>query len=86
MVDIAITSMSSKGQVVIPSEMRSTLSEGEKLIIIEDNGMFIIRKASDYSKSLKEDIDFAKRTQKAYLEVESGKYHESSAEDFLNKV
>ena len=78
--------MSSKGQVVIPSEMRANLSEGEKLVIIEDNGLYIIRKASDYSKSLREDIEFAKRTQKAYLEVESGKYAQSSVNEFLKKV
>jgi AbrB family looped-hinge helix DNA binding protein len=86
MVDISITSMSSKGQVVIPQEMRSNIKEGEKLVIIEDNGMYIIKKASDYSKTLKEDIEFAKRTQKVYLEVQKGKYSESSAEDFLKKV
>lgn len=86
MVDINITSMSSKGQVVIPVEMRANLKEGEKLVIIEDNGTYIIKKASDYSKTLKEDIEFAKRTQKAYLEVEAGDYSEASAEEFLEKV
>ena len=48
--------------------------------------MFIIKKASDYSKSLKEDVAFAQRTQKAVLDVEKGNYTESSAEDFLKKV
>ena len=86
MVDINITTMSSKGQIVIPLEMRGKLKEGEKLVIIEDNGMYIIKKASDYSKTLKEDIKFAQRTQKAYLEVEQGNYSESSAQDFLQKV
>jgi len=86
MVDINITSMSSKGQVVIPQEMRGSLKEGEKLVIIADNGIYIIKKASDYSKSLKEDILFAKRTERAYMDVENGKYSKMSAKDFLKMV
>jgi AbrB family looped-hinge helix DNA binding protein len=34
-VEIAITKMSSKGQVVIPAEMRGNIHEGEKLVIID---------------------------------------------------
>jgi len=39
MINIAITKLSSKGQIVIPSEMRGDFSVGEKLVIIknEDN-------------------------------------------------
>ncbi len=85
MTDIRITTMSSKGQVVIPQSMRKTLEEGEKLVIIEDAGMFIIRKASDYAKSLQADIEFAQRTEAAYLEVERGKYVQMSAADFLKR-
>ena len=51
--DIAITKMSSKGQVVIPAEMRKSFQEGEKLIIIKNNGRIIMKKASDLDKNLK---------------------------------
>lgn len=86
MVEINVTTMSSKGQVVIPQSMRSHLKEGEKLVIIEDAGLYIIRKASTIAESLKADLEFARRTEKAYLEVEKGQYSEQSAEDFLRKV
>ena len=38
MIDVSITKMSSKGQVVIPREMRNTIKEGEKLMLIKNNG------------------------------------------------
>ena len=42
--DIAITKMSSKGQVVIPAEMRKGLHEGDKLLIIKDDNKLIMKK------------------------------------------
>jgi AbrB family looped-hinge helix DNA binding protein len=33
MINVAITKLSSKGQIVIPSEMRDDFSKGEKLVI-----------------------------------------------------
>lgn len=86
MAEINITTISSKGQIVIPHSMRHGLKEGEQLIIIENAGMYILKKASDYAKSLRDDIEFAKRTEKAYLEVEKGRYVEQDALDFLKKV
>ena len=54
--EIAITKMSSKGQVVIPAEMREDIPEGEKLIIIKNNKQIIMKKASELDKRLKEDL------------------------------
>ena len=42
--DIALTRMSSKGQVVIPSEMRKGIKEGEKMIIIKNKDQIILKK------------------------------------------
>ncbi len=54
--DIAITKMSSKGQVVIPQEMREGMKEGDKLILFKDNQRIIVKKASEMGKQLKEDL------------------------------
>ena len=64
-VEIAITRMSSKGQVVIPAEMRANIPEGEKLLIIQNDKQIIMKKASELDKNVAEDIEFAKRTQEA---------------------
>lgn len=86
MAEINITTMSSKGQVVIPQGMRGSLRSGEKLVIIENAGTYILKRASDFAAHLKEDIEFAQRTETAYREVEKGKFSEMSAADFLKKV
>ncbi|MEK6826323.1 MAG: AbrB/MazE/SpoVT family DNA-binding domain-containing protein, partial [Nanoarchaeota archaeon] len=71
--EFGLTKMSSKGQVVIPAEMREDIAEGDKLIIIKNNDQFIMKKASDLDKSLWEDLEFARRTEKALKRIEKGK-------------
>src|SRR3989344_3447151 len=61
--DVAMTKMSSKGQVVIPAEMRKGLHEGDKLIIIRNERQLIMKKATDMDKNMADDIEFAKRTE-----------------------
>jgi len=84
--NIAITKMSSKGQVVIPSEMRNSLHEGEKLIIIQNDDQFIMKKISKLSKNLEEDLIFAKRTEEAFKMYEKGEFIEMDFDDFLKDV
>jgi AbrB family looped-hinge helix DNA binding protein len=84
--ELAITRMSSKGQVVIPAEMREDIKEGEKLIIIRDNGRIIMKKASKLDEKLKEDLEFARRTEEAYKSYERGEFTSSSAEEFLKQL
>ena len=45
MEEIGITRMSSRGQIVIPIEMRKDILEGEKLIIVKRDNDIIIKKA-----------------------------------------
>lgn len=78
--------MSSKGQIVIPVGMRANIQEGEEIIIIQDENRIILKKASEVSKQMKEDLDFAKRTEKAWKEYEEGKFVSKSAEEFLAEL
>ena len=75
--------MSSKGQIVIPSEMRNKLNEGEKLIIIQNDDQFIMKKISNLSKNLEEDLIFAKKTEEALKRYEKGEFIEMDFDDFL---
>jgi len=84
--DIAITHMSSKGQVVIPAEMREDIPEGEKLILIKNKDQLIMKKASKFEKNLKEDLEFARRTEEAWKKYDRGQFTTSSAEDFLEEL
>ena len=62
MANIDVTKMSSKGQVVIPREMREDFQEGEKLVVIRAGRQLILEKVKDFSKTIEEDLEFAKRT------------------------
>ena len=84
--DVAITKMSSKGQVVIPSELREEIHEGEKLIVIKDGNRLIIKKVEDLDNNLKEDLIFAKRTEEAWKRYERGEFTSSNKEDFLKEL
>jgi AbrB family looped-hinge helix DNA binding protein len=86
MIDIAITKLSSKGQVVIPSEMRADFGEGEKLVIIKNGEQLILKKASDLDKNFAEDLAFARRTEEALKRYENGLFKELNTRDFTNEL
>ncbi len=86
MVDVGVTKLSSKGQVVIPSDMRIGFKEGEKLIVIKNGKQLIIKKADDFDKNLREDLLFAKRTEEAFKRYEKGLFKEMSDKEFLKAL
>ena len=45
--EIATTKLSSRGQIVIPEDMRKDLKEGEKLIVIRKDNEIILKKTVD---------------------------------------
>lgn len=86
MVQINVTKMSSKGQIVIPSEMRSDLKEGEVILIIKDEDRFILKRAGKLGEQMKEDLEFAKRTEEAYKRHEAGDFTIMEADDFIKEM
>jgi len=80
--DFAFTKMSSKGQVVIPAAMRRNLAAGEKLVIIRDEDRLIMKKASALEEDLKDDLEFARRTEEAYRRWEEGKFIHMDGDSF----
>ena len=84
--EVAITKMSSKGQVVIPLEMRGNIKEGDKLVIIQDKDRLIMKKATKLSENLKEDLEFARRTEEAWKRYEKGEFKSMDDKDFLKEL
>ena len=84
--DVAITRMSSKGQIVIPAEMRTDILEGDKLLLIQNDKQIILKKASDLDKNMAEDIEFAKKTEEAWKRIEEGKGIKIDFDDFVEKM
>ena len=84
--EVAITKISSKGQIVIPSSMRKDISVGEELLIIKDQDRLIMKKITEVTKKLKEDLDFARNVEKAWKHYEKGKFKSLSADKFLKEL
>ena len=86
MVEFEISRLSSKGQIVIPMSMRKDLKEGDKIIFIRDKKNLILKKASDMDKQLKEDLEFAKRTEEAYKRIEAGEGITMEFDEFIKEM
>ena len=86
MANISITKISSKGQVVIPQEMRKGLKEGDKLLILQKDGNLILKKATNLDENFKEDLEFAKRTEEAYKRIEAGEFISVNSENLFEEI
>ena len=81
--EIAITKISSKGQIVIPSHLRRNFTQGEELIIIKNKDQMVLHRLKDMNKKFREDLAFAKETEKMLRKYERGEFKHKSAKEFL---
>jgi len=84
--DIGITRISSKGQIVIPASMRSDLEEGEQFLVIREGDRFILKPLEDLEPAVREDILFAEKTERAFLEYEKGGFSRKRDTDFIEDL
>ena len=84
--DVAITRMSSKGQVVIPASMRTDLPEGEKILIIREGERIILKPLTDIEPALRDDILFAEKTETAFMEYSKGDFTKKNAGNFIEDM
>ena len=78
--------MSSKGQVVLPSNFRKNIKEGNTLLVLKNNDQIILNPANALDKQFAEDIEFAKRTEEAWKEIEESRGLRMSIDDFLKEM
>ena len=86
MVNVGLTKISSKGQIVIPLNLRKNLKEGDNLIMFRDDDRIILKKVDSLSEQMKEDLEFARRTEEAMQRIESGKSIRMDFDDFLKEA
>lgn len=84
--EIALTRISSRGQIVIPASMRKGIKDGTDFILIKEDDKIVIHPVSSLEKSLREDIEFADRTKKALLRYTEGKFIRQEADEFLSDI
>ncbi len=86
MAQIAITKMSSKGQIVIPSEMRKDLKDKEEFMIIKNGKEFILKSTNDFDENIKDDLIFAKRIDEAFKRYDKGLFKRMPGDEFLKEL
>ncbi|MCG8341983.1 MAG: AbrB/MazE/SpoVT family DNA-binding domain-containing protein [Chlorobiales bacterium] len=86
MVNAGLIKMSSRGQIIIPSEMRVGLNRGEEFLIVKDDERFVLKKLKQVTDQMREDLEFAKRTEEAWQDIEAGNGKTYSAEEFLKHL
>lgn len=86
LMEFEIVKLSSKGQLVIPADIREGFNEGDKLIVIRDADKIIIEKITVLTEKLKEDIEFARKTEEAYKRHEKGEFKTLEESEFLEEI
>ena len=86
MIEMGITRLSSKGQIVLPIEMRHGFKEGEKMVVMRRGEQIILQKATMKDEKMAEDIEFARRTEEAYQAHLRGEGTRMSSEDFMEMM
>lgn len=83
---IELTRVSSKGQVVIPFDIRKRmgLRDGEKLTIFTKDNLIVLKKIDD--AMTEDDIKTFNEIKEAWEEIDSGKAKTMNHEDFLKEI
>jgi len=81
-----ITKISSKGQIVLPREIREELclKEGTILAAVKKDNLIILKKIEN--PILKEDIETLKLVEEAWDDIDNGKFKKMKSENFLNEI
>ncbi len=86
MAELDITTMSSKGQIVIPQEMRTEFHEGEKFVIIKAGKQLILKSVKDFDENIEEELEFAQRTEEAWKRYDKGTFKSMDFDEFINEM
>ena len=84
--EIALTKISAKGQVVIPKEMRKDLKQGEQLLLIKDKDNIVMKRASTLDKRLAEDMELSRRVRAAWKRYDKGKFSAMEGDELIEEM
>lgn len=80
-------SMSSKGQIVIPKQIRHKLKMEKRTVfaVLNPKGNMIVLKKVE-TPSIREDLETIKSIEAAWQEIEQGRFKSTSKEEFLKEL
>ena len=83
---IDIIKLRPDGLIAIPPKLRKGFKEGQTLVVIRDDNRLVLEKVSDMDDRLKEDLEFARRTEEAWKEYDKGNFKRYSVDEFLKRL
>ncbi len=86
--DLAIATLSSKNQLVLPSSMCRGLhlGRGHKLLLVFKGNSIILRPISSIGKDIEEEIFLARLAQEGWEDYEKGNFKSMKKKDFLKEL
>ena len=66
--------------------MRANLKVGDDILIIHDDERIILKKSDKLTKQMKEDFEFARRTEEAYRRIEAGEFISIDSENLEEEM
>ena len=84
--EFAIARVSTKGQIVIPSSMRTDIKTGDEFLMVKDGGRIVLKDMKGLAADLKDDLIFAERVEKAWQDYDAGKFITKSKDEFLKEL
>lgn len=84
--DFAIARVSTKGQIVIPRSLRKNIHAGDEFLIISDEERIILKNMVSLASDIKDDLVFAEKVEKAWLDYDKGDFETKSRDDFLREL
>ena len=84
--DFAIAKVSTKGQIVIPRSLRKNIHAGDEFLIISDEERIILKNMISLTTDIKDDLVFAEKVEKAWLEYDKGDFKRKNRDDFLKEL
>ncbi len=83
--EIELTKLSSKGQIVLPQKIREKLHirEGTTLAVSAEGELVVLKKVSN---PLEDELETLAEIKQAWKEIEAGKYKKLSSEAFLKEI
>ncbi|MEK6858890.1 MAG: AbrB/MazE/SpoVT family DNA-binding domain-containing protein [Nanoarchaeota archaeon] len=84
--EIELTKISSKGQIVIPLDVRRKLAlkDGETFAVSTEDDLIVLKKVKNPMEA--DDLRTLKEIKEAWKEIAKGKYRKMNKEDFLKEI
>jgi AbrB family looped-hinge helix DNA binding protein len=78
-----ITKLSTKGQIVIPEELRQGMETGTAFMVTRQNNLIVLKKIAGLTKKEMEEM---KELDKIWQEIDEGKGITQNKEEFLKEM